>query len=970
MGFDIKKFKKNISFFIICLILIGIITLLSLLTNKGQILEEEELTHEDSIVKKLVINEVMTSNGGSFIDEHGKLYDYIEIYNGNDKSVNLKNYGLSDSMTEIKYTFPSVSIEAKGYLIVYLSGNSVDNMHASFKLKSSGGETIALFKPSGKVIDAVDTVALNKNTVMARNASGEWVIQKEATPGFANNIEGQKEFIKSITLKEDSDIKINEVLPNNKGNFKNSLGLYSGYIEVINNGKEKVNLEGYSLSNSNSVIYKWQFPSITLSPGEVKVVFTSNKNIIDGSELHASFKLDGKNGNVVLTNKSGSIVDSVEYTNLANGLALIRENDKMLESNSISPSEVNNVNGIKAFQKKYLTVPNDLIINEIMNRNYSYLPQNGGNYYDYIELYNNSGKTINLKDYCLTTNTDTMCLYNLPDVELKKSEYYIVMASGEENLSNNSYKHTNFKLSDTEGLYITKGNTIIDSMFIANVPKGYSMGKKGNYGLYYFNKPTPGKANGSGTEAISYMPTSSVKTGKYDTTLTSVELNGSGKIYYTLDGSNPTTSSKIYSGPLDIKSTTVLKTMSVETGKLNSSTNVYSYIVNENHKLPIMSITIDTTDLKNLHSHAWVEGYIKPCVAEYIDSNGTGFKISAGLKLFGGSTRGHAKKSYELKFKKEYGSGKLHYKVFDNIDSAVFDSLVLRTGSQDEMGTASKKTLIRDIVGTSLVDEYTTVDVQAYKPCILYLNGKYWGIYFIREKIDEVFVGNHYNVNATKSNTDVLRIDGQVKSGNKNKYNKLVSFISNNSLSNINNYNKVKEMIDIENFCDFWIAETWTANNDIVNVRYFSNDEIDNGKWKFIFYDLDFGFYNVNRDYLSFATSSSGMTSNHYSTFLLRNLMKSEEFKKTFLERLSYNLKNTWHPDNVNKKIDSVLEELGEDEIKRNISRWNNGSYESLKNNINFLRSYAAKRGSYVIKYATQYFKLNKSDVEKYFGGI
>ena len=59
-----------------------------------------------------------------------------------------------------------------------------------------------------------------------------------------------------------------------------------------------------------------------------------------------------------------------------------------------------------------------------MNNNYSYLEQNGGNYYDWIELYNNSGKTIKLNDYCLTTNDNTICSYRLPKGELKSGEYY------------------------------------------------------------------------------------------------------------------------------------------------------------------------------------------------------------------------------------------------------------------------------------------------------------------------------------------------------------------------------------------------------------------------------------------------------------------------------------------------------------------------------------------------------------------
>ena len=970
MEFDSKKFKSNLPFLAICTLLIVVFLLLGLVTDKKtKKLDKKELEDGDVNISKLVINEIMTSNKGVVASTEGKLYDYIEIYNGNEKDINLKDYGLSDENTKVKWVFPSVTIEAKSYIVVFLSGTTTSGLNASFKLKSAGGEIVTLFKPNGKVIDAVETVALESNTVMARDLNGSWIIQEKATPGYANTKEGHIEFLASLVTSDEKKIAINEILPNNKGNFKDPNGNYSGFVEIKNISKDTIDIANYGLSNNENVSFKWQFPSMRLSPGEVVVVWTSGINSKEG-DLATSFKLNNTNGFVILSDNKGKVLDKVEYKNLGNGIAYIKQDGKFLEGISVSPGYDNTVDGIRNFQKKYLTMPKDLVINEIMNRNYSYLAQNAGNYYDWIELYNNSGKTINLSDYCLTTNDNSMCMYKLPKVELGKGEYYIIMASGDTNLSNSKYKHANFNLSDTQGLYLTKSNDIIDSLLIANVPSGYSMGRSSSYGIYYFSKPTPGDKNGNGTEAVSFAPTASVAPGIYNNVQSlSVAFNGAGKIYYTTDGSTPTTSSKVYSSPLEIKKTTVLKIMAKEDEKISSEVKTFSYIVNENHKLPVMSVTISPNDLKQLHSHAWVEKYVKPCYAEFFELDGTGFEIGAGLKLFGGSTRGHAKKSYELKFKKQYGAGKLKYQVFDDVDSAIFDSLVLRTGSQDEMGDYSKKAIIRDLVGTALVKEYTSVDVQAYRPIALYLNGQYWGLYFIREKIDETLVANHYNVPADKSATDLLRIDGQVKSGSRTKYNNLVSYINNHSMSNDTYYNEVAKQIDIENLCDFWIAETWTANNDIVNVRYFSNPNVDGGKWKFIFYDLDSAFYNVNKNYYQFSTSTSGMTSSHYSTFLLRNLMKNSNFKKTYLERLSYNLKNTWSTDNVLKKIDDVIDEIGKDEIKRNMTRWNK-SYSEWEKNVEFVRNYARNRNSYMVSGAKSFFGLSNSEVKKYFGDV
>ena len=969
MGFNARKFKKNIGFLILCVLLIVLLIVFSMWSDNKNSLPSKDLDDKDVSIGKLVINEIMSSNKGVIADEEGNLYDYLELYNGNDHDINLKDYGLSDENTKVKYVFPDTVIEAHGYIVVYLSGKNKEGLYTNFKLKSAGGETVALLKPNGKVVDAIETVSLDSNTVMARDTEGAWVVQDKPTPGFSNNVEGYNKFLKSLESSESKKIVINEILAENKGNFKNENGEYSGYIEIKNISDESINIKNYSLSNNESVSFKWQLPNIKLSKGEVLLIYTSGVSSNSGT-LSTGFKLKSKKGTVVLTNNSGKVIDKVKYENLANGMAYIREDDKYLMSNSISPGYDNTVDGIKSFQKKYLKVESSLIINEVMNNNYSCLPQNGGNYYDWIELYNNGKNDIKLSDYCLTTNINTVCMSKLPDVTLKKGEYYVVMASGNTELSNKSYTHLGFKLGDNDAIYLTKDSSIIDSMYVSQVPNGYSYGRGSSYGLYYFSKPTPKAKNNSGTEAISYLPTSSVEGGVIkDGKEFQVALTGK-KIYYTLDGSTPTTSSKVYSSPLTIKKTTVLKIMSKEDGKLASDVNTYSYIMDGSHKVSVMSISIDKKKLNKVNSHTSLNSKVlEHGYVEYFDKDGGGFKINMGLKLFGGSTRSYKKKSYEIKFKKMFGDAKLKYKVFDTVDSSVFDSLVLRTGSQDEFQYNDQRTVIKDVVATSLMGEYGTADVQAYEPIILYINGSYNGIYFIREKVDETFVANHYNVQTTKHDTSILRIDGEVKSGSDSKYKAMINFINKNSLSNKNNYAKIKEQIDIKSLCDFWVGEIYTANYDILNTRYFSNKNVDNGKWKFIFYDLDSGFFRTTQNTFTEYTSASGMGDWNFPTDLLRNLMKSDEFKKEFLERLSYNLKNTWSYDNVNKRIDEVIAMIGKDEFKRNAERWGN-SYSHWEKSISAMKTFAKKRNSYVIKYAKSYFKLSNSDVNKYFGGV
>ena len=324
-----------------------------------------------------------------------------------------------------------------------------------------------------------------------------------------------------------------------------------------------------------------------------------------------------------------------------------------------------------------------------------------------------------------------------------------------------------------------------------------------------------------------------------------------------------------------------------------------------------------------------------------------------GLQLFGGSARGVAKKCYEVVFRKKYGAGHVESAIFDYRDSAIYQNFVLRTGSQDE-----SEAVIRDIMGTSLMDEYTDVDVQAYKAVVLYMNGKYRGVYFIREKVDEYFVANHYNVEATKSNTDIVRIDGTYKSGNKKKYNKLVNFINSHDMSRKENYEFVKTLINVENACDYWIGIIWSTNNDMVNCRVFANPNIDGGRFHYIFYDLDCAYY--------WPTNVGGMTDWHYPTTIFRGLMQNSSFRKTFLERLSWNLKNTWSTKTVNAKLDELYNLL-KTEMKRDRKYWGH-NYDYWKQCVNELKTFAKQRNKYIKSQAKAYFHLSDAEYKKYFG--
>ena len=956
-----EELKKNMLFLISSIVIIIIFFIISEFLNQPQSsLKEAELDENGEIVTdKIIISEIMSSNKGSFMDPTGHNYDWVEIYNGKDHEVNLKNYALSDTKKTVKWVFPEVQVEAHSYLIVYLAGIKSEGLYTNFKLKSSGGEDVVLINPAGKIVDGVNTVALEKNEVMFRNNDGAWYRSKNATPGYANTLEGLKEYQDSL-YEENSDLEITEILPRNKGNFLTKAGIYSGYIEITNKSAATIDLSTYTLGPSLNQPFLYKLPDVKLKSGESIAIYTSGKNDTINGEIHASFKLDATNG-VVTLSKNNKIVNKVEYKNLPNGIALIKVDDVYENNNVLSPGYANNESGIKAFSNEYLKRNETLVINEVMNYNGIYLPHNGNSHYDWIELYNNSKETINLKDYYLTTNTDDLNKFALPDVSLKSGEYYVIMASGDINLSTEKYKHANFKIGDNESIYLVKDNKIVDSMFVANIPLNYSIGRLEN-GIYYFKTPTPYQKNTNGKFEISYAPSSSMTSGIYNNVQDfKVTLNAHGTIYYTLDGSNPTTSSKVYKSPLSLSKTTVLKVMALEDKKFSSEVQTYNYVINEDHQMDVFMLSMDPSDFKALQANPSALSFEKAAFASLYEQNGSSFEIPCGIKLFGGSARYLNKKSYALKFKKEYGAGKLNYQVFSNRDYSSYDSLVLRSGSQD-----FEHALIRDVLMTGLLDGQTSVLVQAYKPVVLYINGNYYGVYNLRERIDDSFISNRQNV--SKDTTNIIKIDREVRSGSIKSYDELLNYLGTHNMALQENYDYIKTIVNVQDIADFWIAETWATNNDIVNTRYYQNAYFDNNRWHAIMFDMDYAMYNVGHNYFAFSTDPEGMTEHGYSTTILRNLLKNREFRALYLERIGYQLKNVWNSERVLARIDELYK-LYYPEMERNQKRWNL-TMSTWKSEINALKNYAKKRDVIMKNQAISYFHMSKDEIERYFGDL
>ncbi len=622
-----------------------------------------------------------------------------------------------------------------------------------------------------------------------------------------------------------------------------------------------------------------------------------------------------------------------------------------------------------------------LQINELLaiNTTISHDPD-FGEFSDFVELRNASSASINLAGYTLTDDPADKGKWALPALELAPWEYIVIWTDGLDKRPGDTafvaYKnavatmtalHANFRLSgDGEylGLFSPQGSLLDELTYcIQTSDVSYGRCPIDPWNWVYFSDPTPGKDNtlyGSAQMETPAEPEFSLPEGFYPTPqllqLTTQEPGAT--IRFTFDGTTPTAESPIFTNDIELNLNLTIKARLYAPFKMPGKVVTKTYFINENNQLPVLSITSNAANLYGF-DFGILQNAIKdrevPATIEYFEP-GTGERAWAagvGLRVFGSSIYNLPQRPIMVRFKEKYGTEMLDYPLFEGKPIPRYSAFLLRNGGND-YNTA----YFRDGLGVNLVKSKMDIDFQDYKPCIVFINGQYNGIYELRERLDEQYIGSNHEINP--DNLDYLEDSLNVVAGDQYDFLALMDFAKQNDLSDAANFDKIASQIDLDEFTNYLILRAFIGYQIAdLNNRYWRNQDAD-GKWRWIAADLEHAFGQLGGDAVEENTIAklAGLSGPlpEWATLLFNRLLQNPGFRDGFIQRSAAYLNTVFHPATTIATVDS-LRSLLQPQMPRHIGRWSSPpSMATWQGNVNQIKAFLQNRPGHYRQHLTELF--------------
>ena len=580
-------------------------------------------------------------------------------------------------------------------------------------------------------------------------------------------------------------------------------------------------------------------------------------------------------------------------------------------------------------------------INEFMQSNIDLVIDDLNDFPDsWVELYNESEDTVSIKGWYLSdkANYTKGWQFDVDTFITPKGFLLIYCDKAETGL------HTSFRLESGNGgaiyLFDEEGELLDEVTGFAkqpapNIARGRTTDGADTW--EYFVKATPNEPN-AGETATKLLPSPMFsETGGVFLSEVTLALSlpdgapddvTTEDIYYTTNGAEPTEESLQYTGEITIAEPTAIRAKIIKPGYLINRSATHTYIVTDREfTLPIISLNTDSAFWYDPEIGIYTKGaqsfgdanysfdWRRPMHIEYFSSaeeKSVINQLEEG-RISGGVTRQLSQKSMILYANKRFGEKRYDYQLFADKPGQEIKSFILRNSGNDFANTAFRDAAIQLFMGGKV-----DIDYQAHQPAIVFVNGKYHGIQNLRERSNEDFVVSNYN---GEENIDMMENwpGNDLKAGDRVAFNELIERI--NSPTQYARQ-RLLETVDTEEFINYMILQIFVANTDFPHNNVVLWRMRDNGKWRFILKDLDFGLglYNVSRtpDYDAIAFN---INDNDRPRKLFNALMMEDSFQKEFYDRFAVYMGDFMSVKNTVQVIDS-LQQVIVQEMPFHIDRW------------------------------------------------
>ncbi|WP_255066333.1 CotH kinase family protein [Lacihabitans sp. LS3-19] len=708
-----------------------------------------------------------------------------------------------------------------------------------------------------------------------------------------------------------AQIVINEIMASNSKTIQDNVGEFSDWIELFNTSNAPVNLNGYYLSDNPEKITKFQLSSTNGNltiPAKGFILIWCSGNTKNGDN-HTSFSLSSEAEFIILTKPDGkNILDNIEFKNQRTDISFGRTQD-------------------------------------------------GGNQLKYIQKASPNQSNNNIPFFIDALSEPVFS---------KKGGFY----------------ETNFSLTLSHPDPTVKILYTLDG----SIPKKESLGGK----TYFYKNQypeKPGQADGELLEG--HFETKTYENSTIEVKKRNQEVNKISQISSTWHFD------PYYIPKSPIAKATVVRAVAIKEGYLESKIIAQTYFLDnngpKNPAFDLVSLNIQEDFLFDFNKGLYNAGkafeeyriqnpnvtaefctpgnfsnegidYEKPLNFELFRNQNQEINQNITFKIHGACSRSNPYKSLRI-----YGSNQFDkFPLIKRNNDLKLENILLRnTGDDFNNG------MIRDVFIHDWLHHFK-FGSQASQPTLVYLNGEYWGVQNIRERIDKYYLNEHYGVNIY--NIDLKKIvwngPDEIEYGDDIHYKQMMNFLETTDLTVKENYEKAITFLDPESLIDYQIAEIFVGNIDWPqnNVRLWRNKTPEyapfapkgmDGRWRYLFFDADKSLGMI----INAEDDAFEVALNKEENFIFRTFIKNETFRKQFILRFQDHLNSTF----LKEYSTSVFKEFRDKyrlDIEDHISRWKTvENLSTWENNCNVIENYISQRAESMRRFLKNRFSQTQENI-------